>query len=78
MEFYEHNKKLFEELRERIDKNPDNTENYLLLGKLYVMGVMYDEAIEIYDLLLQKDPLNIQALINSGSIYKGSFCKSKS
>ena len=69
MSFYEHNKKLYEEIQSKIDKNPENTENYLLLGKLYVMGNLYDEALETYDRLLKIDPLNVQALINSGSIY---------
>ena len=47
MDFLERNKALFAEIEEKIKNDPQNVENYLLLGKLYVMGKQFDKAIEI-------------------------------
>ena len=69
MDFLERNKALFAEIEEKIAKDPQNVENYLILGKLYVMGGLFDKAIDVYGELLKIDPLSTQALVNTGSIY---------
>jgi tetratricopeptide (TPR) repeat protein len=51
-------------LIEAIDKDPQNTENYLRLGKLYFLNGEYEAAAEIYRRGLKISPRDISLLFN--------------
>ena len=51
-------------LIEAIDKDPQNTENYLRLGKLYFLNSEYETAAEIYRRGLKISPRDISLLFN--------------
>ena len=50
-------------------RDPNNTENYHELARYYAMQENYDKVLSIYETLLEIDPNDEQALLNSGSIY---------
>ena len=64
-----YNQKLIDETIEKINKNPQESENYLALGKFYIINNDYENALKSYTNLLTLDPMNFQALVNAGGIY---------
>lgn len=62
-------KDLKEQFLEKIVKDPACEENYLELGKLYILEKNYEEALGVYESLLKVNSANVQALINAGSIH---------
>ena len=51
-------------LIEALDKDPQNTENYLRLGKLYFLNGEYEKAADIYRRGLKVSPRDISLLFN--------------
>ena len=51
-------------LTEALNKDPQNTENYLRLGKLYFLNGDYEKAAEIYRRGLKISPRDISLLFN--------------
>ncbi len=51
-------------LLERIEQDPQNLENYLLLGKLYFLNSDYPKAAEIYEKGLKVFPRDKSLLYN--------------
>jgi len=49
-----------------IEKDPDNPESYLTLGKLYFLGKDYLQAVRIYEQGLKVVPANSSLLFNLG------------
>jgi len=51
-------------LTEALNRDPQNTENYLRLGKLYFLNGDYEKAAEIYRRGLKISPRDISLLFN--------------
>ncbi len=58
-------------LRQIDDEHPGNVKANLELGKFSVMSGQYDKAIERFNIVLQKDSLNLQALYLLAQSYLG-------
>ena len=56
-DFYNENKKLFDEVSAKMKAEPKNPEHYLVLGRLYVMAEDYNNALKVYEDLLFFEPL---------------------
>ncbi len=59
-------------LREIDQQHPGNIKANLELGKFSVMSQQYDKAIERFNVVLQKDSLNLQALYMLAQAYLGT------
>jgi len=59
--FFKHKEK---KLIEALNKDPQNTECYLRLGKLYFLSGDYDRAANIYQRGLKVSPRDISLLFN--------------
>ena len=64
-----HKEILIEDLKKKITQSPDTDENYRALANIYVADEDYDSALKVYERLLERFPEDMQALINTGSIY---------
>ena len=62
------NKSYTEKLLNDILKDPSNIQNYLDLSNVYISQNDYKNALDVYKQLLNIDPLNVEALINAGSL----------
>ena len=51
-------------LLDNIEKNPQNAEPFLRLGKLYFLNTEYDKAVQIYQRGLKIVPRDISLLFN--------------
>ena len=60
---------LKQELIDKIAQNPMEEDNYIELGRLYLVEQNFEEALGLYEALLKINPFNSQALINAGSLY---------
>ena len=66
-----------EYLIKKIVDTPNNSDFYLELANLYTTESEYDLAINVYESLLNIEPLNFVAITNIGSLffYKNDFNK---
>ena len=62
------NKNYKDKLLDRILKNPTDSQNYLELSNIYIAQNDYQSALDVYKQLLNVSPLNVEALINAGSL----------
>ena len=53
-------------LRRVLEREPDNPESYLNLGKLYFLGQNYADAVRVYEQGLETIPGNSLLLFNLG------------
>jgi cytochrome c-type biogenesis protein CcmH/NrfG len=51
-------------LLHRLSENPQDIETRLDLGKTYFLNSQFDEAVNCYRALLEKDPRNVSAYYN--------------
>ena len=68
---------LIKKMKDDISSNPDVAQNYLVLGKFYLSENLLDEALLVYEKMLEKFPENMEATSNIGSInfYKQNYEK---
>ena len=64
-----YDKKIVDGLVNKIKDDPENIENYRELTNIYIVNNEFDSALSIYNKMLEIFPNDVQALINSGSIY---------
>jgi tetratricopeptide (TPR) repeat protein len=57
-------------IREIVTKNPDNLYGQLILGLGGKRSGQYDKAIERFQLILKKDPANLEAAFNLAECYE--------
>lgn len=57
-----------QDLEDELTADPDNTESQLALGYAYQQEGRYEDALEQYDAVLQKEPQNSGALYNKGVV----------
>ena len=57
------------ELKEKINKEPDNVENYKNLANYYIGSEDLNSALGVYKQILKLTPYDYQSLVNLGSIY---------
>lgn len=64
-----------EKLLNEILKNPTEPKNYLELSNIYIAKKDYNNALDVYKKLLSIEPMNVEALINAGSLsyYLGNY-----
>ena len=61
VKFFKHKEK---KLRRMIEKNPDDPDNYLKLGKLYFLNEDYDKSARVYENGLKIAPRDKALLLN--------------
>ncbi len=56
--------KKIRKLTAKLRENPQNTETWLELGKLYFLNSQFDKAVKCYQKLIENDPRNASAYYN--------------